>query len=93
MLLGSMDRTYGLTPSSKGVAPTLEISWYLYYLVEYWFLRKYRASWKFLPCNTWGAPRDLAAIAMRDEEREGSDRGSLRRFMVLGKKDSLFSEV
>ncbi|KAE9971842.1 hypothetical protein EG328_004520 [Venturia inaequalis] len=95
MLLGSMDRTYGLTPSSNGVAPTLDMSWYLYYLVEYWFSRKYRASWKFLPCNTWGVPRDLPAMARREGgEREGSLKGSLRRFMVPArKKDSLFSEV
>ncbi|QDS76348.1 hypothetical protein FKW77_002958 [Venturia effusa] len=93
MLLGSMDRTYGLTPSSNGVAPTLEISWYMYYLVEYWFSRKYKASWKFLPCNTWGMPRDLPAMAMKEEEKEGSEKGSLRRFMVVRKKDSLVSEV
>lgn len=93
MLLGSMDRTYGLTPSSNGVAPRLEISWFLYYLVEYWFSRKYRACWRFLPCSTWGVPKDLAALALRGEEREGSEKGSLRRFMVVRKKDSLFSEV
>ncbi|TID15514.1 hypothetical protein E2P81_ATG07678 [Venturia nashicola] len=88
MLLGSMDRTYGLTPSSRNVAPTMEIPWYLYYLVEYWFSRKYKGSWKFLPCNTWGVPRDLAQMARREE----GEKGSLRRFMVARKKDLLFSQ-
>lgn len=46
-----------------------------------------------MPCSTWGMPRDLAALALRGEEREGSEKESLRRFMVVRKKESLFSEV
>lgn len=94
MLLGSMDRTYGLMSSSNGVAPRLEFDWYIYYFVQYWFSRKYRSSWKFLPCNVWGQPRDLAALVGSDDvgrERVVGEKGSSRRVRVVRKQDSCLS--
>jgi hypothetical protein len=58
MLMGSFDATY------EGKAVGLGFPWFLYYLVEYFFARKYRESWKFLPCTAWGKPRALAASAV-----------------------------
>ncbi|KAF2114888.1 heterokaryon incompatibility protein-domain-containing protein [Lophiotrema nucula] len=33
------------------------------YLVHYLFGRKHRGAWRFLPCDTWGQPRELAFAA------------------------------
>ncbi|KAF2430680.1 hypothetical protein EJ08DRAFT_216005 [Tothia fuscella] len=55
MLLGSMDRTY------EGKAQGLSMPWFLYYLVEFWFSREHKDSWRFLPCTTWGKPKPLWA--------------------------------
>ncbi|PWY76079.1 hypothetical protein BO94DRAFT_627153 [Aspergillus sclerotioniger CBS 115572] len=30
------------------------------WVVHYFFKRKYNGAWRFLPCDTWGRPRELA---------------------------------
>jgi hypothetical protein len=53
--LGCVDRTY------EGGIHKYFPPWpfFVPYMVNYVFARKYRGAWRFCPSNTWGAPRPL----------------------------------
>ena len=54
MVLGLRDVTFQ-GGNDWPVMPPLS-AWF----VHYFFASKYAGAWRFLPCDTWGRPRELA---------------------------------
>ncbi|KAF1957228.1 hypothetical protein CC80DRAFT_411683 [Byssothecium circinans] len=53
MVLGLCDKTF------QGGNEWPKMPWGSAYIVHYLFARKHRGAWRFLPCDTWGQPREL----------------------------------
>ena len=57
MFMGSFDATW-----EDGKSGDLEFPAPIYYAVEWWFVRRHKNAWKFLPCTLRGEPRPLYAL-------------------------------
>ncbi len=57
MLMCSFDATW-----EDGKSGDLEMPGPLYYAVDWWFWRRHKSSWKFLPCTLRGKPKPLYAL-------------------------------
>jgi hypothetical protein len=62
MVLGLCDKTF------EGGNNWPKMPWGSAYIVEYWYGKKHRGAWRFLPCNTWGKPRELLFIRKKEEK-------------------------
>jgi hypothetical protein len=52
--LGGNDRTF---EGGKHNFP--EFPFFVPYLVNYYYARKYRGAWRFCPCTMFGVPKEL----------------------------------